>query len=136
GVSLWVLGGVVSRDDGVMGGPKVRSNERIDRRLAPRRAWPLSRHQKERSRVSGRAVSLPRAPMLAVQGQVMKQLFRRREQVVEAVNFRRGVEQPSTLTHDRVKTVVMVGVQRKEQRDDRVPAVSRDSTHEIAAHFA
>ena len=91
---------------GVIGGPKVRSNERIDRRLAPRRASPPSRHQKERS------------------------------QVVEPVNFWRGVGQPSTLTHHRVKTVVMVGVEREEQPDDRVPRVSPDCPYEIAAHFA
>ena len=46
-----------------------------------------------------------------------------------------GVGQPSTLTHHRVKTVVMVGVEREEKRDDRVPGVSRDSTYEIAAHL-
>ena len=74
--------------------------------------------------------------MLAVQGQVMQQLFRLHEQVVEPVDFWRGVGQPSTLTHHRVKAVVMVGVEREEKRDDRVPGVSRDSTHEIAAHFA
>src|SRR5688572_21272972 len=66
----------------------------------------------------------------------MEQLFRLHEQVVEPVTFWCGVGQPSTLTHHRVKTVVMIGVERKEQRDDRVPGVSRDSTHEIAAHFA
>ena len=73
--------------------------------------------------------------MLAVHGQVMKQLFRLHQQVVEPVHLRRGVGQPSTLTHHGVKPVVMVGVEREEKRDNRVPGVSRDSTHEIAAHF-
>ncbi len=66
----------------------------------------------------------------------MKQLFRLQEQVVEPVDFGRGVGQPSTPPHHRVKTVVMVGLEREENRDDRVPGVSRDSPQEIAAHFA
>ena len=92
---------------------------------SPRRAAsPLSRHQEKRSRVGRRAVSLLRPPMLAVESDVVEQLFRLHEQVVEPVDFRRGVGQPSTLAHHRVKTVVMVGVEREEQRDDRVPRVS------------
>src|SRR6266545_2847934 len=66
----------------------------------------------------------------------MEQLLPHREQVVEPVNFWRGVGQPSTCTHHRVKTVVMSGVEREEKRDDRIPGVSPESTHEIAAYFA
>ena len=62
--------------------------------------------------------------MLAVHRQVVQQLFRLREQVVEPVHFRRGVGQPPALAHHRVETVAMVGVEREEQRDDRVPGVA------------
>ncbi len=74
--------------------------------------------------------------MLALPAHVMKQLFRLHEQVVEPVNFRRGVGQPSALAHHCVKTVVMVGVEREEKRDDGIPGVGCDATHEIAAHHA
>ena len=37
-----------------------------------------------------------------------------------------GVGQPATPAHHRVKTVVMVGVEREEQRHDRVPRVGPD----------
>ena len=66
----------------------------------------------------------------------MEQLLRLHEQVVEAVDFRRGVGQPPTLAHDCVKTFGSVGNERDENGDDRVPPVSPDGTHEVAAHFA
>jgi hypothetical protein len=127
---------IVSRCDCLIGGPKVRGYDRVDFRLARRLAPPPSRHQEKGSRISRRAVSLPRPPTLAVERDVMEQLFRLHQQVVEPVNFWPGVRQPLTLEHDRVKTIVIVGVERKQQRDDRVPRVSPDCTYDVATHFA
>ena len=73
---------------------------------------------------------------LAVDSHVMEQLFRVHEQVVEPVDFRPGVGQPSTLAHDGVKTVGIVGIEREEHGDGRVPRVSPDRAHEVTTHFA
>ena len=99
-------------------------------------ASPLSRHLEKGSRVGRRAVSLLRPPVLPVDGHVVEQLLRLHEQIVEPVDFRRGVGQPATPAHHRVKTVVMAGVEREEQRHDRVPRVGPDRAHQIAADLA
>ena len=74
--------------------------------------------------------------MLPVHGNVVEQLLRLHEKVVEPVDFRHGVGQAATAAHHRVKTVGMGGVEREEQRHDRVPRVRPDRTHQIAANFA
>ena len=66
----------------------------------------------------------------------MEKLFRLDQEVVEPVNFWPGVRQPTTLTHDGVKTVVTVGLESKEQSEDCVPRVRPDCTYEVATHFA
>ena len=112
-----------SADAALVSGAKVRGSKRIDRRLAirPRRRrlaiWRNARAS------AGVLYPCRERRCSRSRGDVMEQLFRRHQQVVEPVNFRRGVRQPSTPTHHRVKTVAMVGVEREEQRDDRVPRV-------------
>ena len=74
--------------------------------------------------------------MLPVEGHIVEQLLGLHEKVVEPVDFRHGVGQPAAPAHHGVKTVAMVGVERDEQRHDRVPRVRPDRADQIAANLA
>ena len=65
----------------------------------------------------------------------MEQLFRLHEEIVEPVDLRRGVGQPSTLAHDGVKTLGSVGTEREEHGDDRVPGIGQDRADYVTTHF-
>ena len=57
------------------------------------------------------------------------------QQIVEAADLRPGVGQAAASLHHRVKVVVVFGIERDEERDDRIPRPGSPCPHEIAAHF-
>ena len=111
------------------GRAKVRRGDRVDRVLR------LPRHLQEGTRVGRCRVALPRSPPLPFDRGVVKVLLRRPQQIVEAVDLRPGVGQAAASLHHRVKVVVVLGLERDEERDDRIPRIGSPRPHQIAAHF-
>ncbi len=57
------------------------------------------------------------------------------QQIVEAVDLRPGVGQAAASLHHRVKIVVVLDLERGEERDDRVPRIGSLRPHKVAADF-
>ena len=95
----------------------------------------LPRHLKEGARVGRCRVAVPRSPSLPFDRDVLEVLLRCHQQIVEAVDLRPGVGQAAASLHHRVKVVVVLGLERDEERDDRIPRIGSPRPHQIAAHF-
>ena len=115
----------VGRGDGV---GRDRSRRRRRRPRQPR-------HLQEGARVGRRRVALPRSPLLAFDRGVVQLLLRCHQQIVEAVDLRPGIGQAPASLHHRVKVVVVLDLERGEERDDRIPRVGSPPPHQIAGHF-
>jgi hypothetical protein len=65
----------------------------------------------------------------------MEVLLRCQQQIVQAVGLRPGVGQTPATLHHGVEVVAVLGVERDQQRDDRVPRVGSPRTDDVAARF-
>ena len=100
-----------------------------------RRVLRLPRHLKEGARVGRCRVAVPRSPSLPFDRDVLEVLLRCHQQIVEAVDLRPGVGQAAASLHHRMKVVVVLDIERDEERDDRIPRIGSPRPHQIAAHF-
>ena len=78
---------------------------------------------------------MPRLPSLPFDCDVVEVLLRCHQQLVEAVDLRPGVGQAAASLHHRLKIVVVLDIERDEERDDRIPRIGSPRPHQIAAHF-
>ena len=118
------------------GRAKVGRGDGVDRdRCTVASCRRLPRHLKEGARVGRCRVAVPRSPSLPFDRDVVEVLLRRHQQIVEAVDLRPGVGQAAASLHHRVKVVVVLGLERDEERDDRIPRIGSPRPHQIAAHF-
>jgi hypothetical protein len=120
------------------GRPKVGRGDRADRDRGTWRSWRvlrLPRHFKEGPRVGRGRVAVPRSPSLPFDRDVVEVLLRRHQQIVETVNLRPGVGQAAASLHHRAKVAVVLGLERDEERDDRIPCIGSPRAHQVAAHF-
>ncbi len=95
----------------------------------------LSRHLEEGARVGGRRVALLRSPALPFDRDVVEVLLRCQQQIVQAVDLRPGVGQAPAALHHGLEVVAVLGVERDQQRDDRVPRVGSPRTDDVAGHL-
>ena len=119
-----------------VGRSKVGGGEGVDR--ASRARPPVSRlprQLEERARVGRRRVSLLRSPTFSFERDIVQLLCWLHQQVVEPVDFRHGVGESATSPHHGMEIVLMVGLEREEQRHDRVPRVGSPGAQDIATHL-
>ena len=106
-----------------------------DRGRRRRRRPRLPRHLKEGARVGRCRVAAARSPSLPFDRDVVEVLLRLGQEIVETVHLRPGVGQAAASLHHLVKVVVVFGLQRDEERNDRIPPIGSLRPHQIAAHF-
>ena len=95
----------------------------------------LSRHLEEGARVCGRRVASLRSPALPFDLDVVEVLPRCQQQIVQAVDLRTGVGQAPAALHHSVKAVVVLDLERDEERDDRIPRIGSPRPQQIPAHL-
>ena len=124
------------RRAGFVGGTEVHLDEGIDARPLIGRLRPCAGHLQECPSFGGGAVSLACPAHVAVDHDVGHQLFGRRQNVVEPVDFGSRVRHPPTVAHDGVKGIRVRRVERDQQCDNRVPRFTHHRADLITPNLA